>query len=613
MYFFQQVLALQTLLKQNFGFSSIDFQLAQLLATKETKSTFQDSIFLLTLLLSQCLNRGAIFLDEIQFKASCLKIVAYLKKESLEIDSFRVLNFLEIAQSQSVGAISEKKPLIFDKVENKFYFQKFYNYQALVLGKIQKLYQHTKQNFFDGKVNSSITQYLNQDKQLDKTQKEAIAKAFSFPLTIISGSPGTGKTFVIARLLETIQKNSKVSKKIAFLTFTGKAASRLEESFNFLDLEKIDAHHFQLGSVFLRISTIHSVLHSKHNYYYNEAEDLFLWDYLVLDEASMVDLVLMGKLLAKTHAQTKLVLVGDSFQLHPIEAGYFFFDLCQALKKIQPFFFILLQKGYRFENSTAEKKVAYLSKLLLKNEGAELLQLAKIQTRQDSQAKDFETRYFHSITEISKLYDFLFQKIKDKYKNLFQVKEPAQAFLIYRSFVILCGLRVGIWGLEKINQWLENKLAEKKIITIENNLLDTPQVQSWYVGKPIMVQVNSPDLGVSNGDIGICLKDKKGDYRVYFQGAENFFSLNPNVLPDNQSAFALSIHKSQGSEFDEVLICLAEKHYEHFNRELLYTAITRAKNKASIITTADVLKSTVRKSCEQTTAINGKVETMLLS
>ena len=421
-----------------------------------------------------------------------------------------------------------------------------------MLGKIQKLYQQTKQNFLDSKTNSSITQYLNQEKQLDKIQKEAIAKAFSLPLTIISGSPGTGKTFVIARLLEAIQKNNNISKKIAFLTFTGKAASRLEESFNFLDLEKIDAHHFQLSSVFLRISTIHSMLNSKHNYYYNETEDLFLWDYLVLDEASMVDLVLMGKLLAKTHPQTKLVLVGDSLQLHPIEVGYFFFDLCQALKKVQPFFFILLQKGYRFENSTAEKKVDYLSKLLLKNEGAELLQLAKIQTRQDSQAKDFETRYFHNITEIPKLYDFLFQKIEDKYKDLFQAKEPAQAFLIHRSFVILCGLRVGDWGLEKINQWLENKLAEKKIISIENNLLDTPKPKNWYVGRPIMIQVNSPDLGVSNGDIGICLKDKNGDYRIYFQGAENYFSLNPNVLPEN-SAFALA---SKSGFFGLAISCL---------------------------------------------------------
>ena len=309
MCFFQQVLALQTLLKKNLSFSNIDFQLAQLLAEKETESTLQDSIFLLTLLLSQRLNKGAIFLDEIQFKDNCQKIVACLKKENLEIENFMVLNFLQIAQSQSVGTINEKKKLIFDKVENKFYFQKFYNYQALVLGKIQKLYQQTKQNFLDSKTNSSITQYLNQEKQLDKIQKEAIAKAFSLPLTIISGSPGTGKTFVIARLLEAIQKNNNISKKIAFLTFTGKAASRLEESFNFLDLEKIDAHHFQLSSVFLRISTIHSMLNSKHNYYYNETEDLFLWDYLVLDEASMVDLVLMGKLLAKTHPQTKVLVV----------------------------------------------------------------------------------------------------------------------------------------------------------------------------------------------------------------------------------------------------------------------------------------------------------------
>ena len=119
-----------------------------------------------------------------------------MKKENLEIENFMVLNFLQIAQSQSVGTINEKKKLIFDKVENKFYFQKFYNYQALVLGKIQKLYQQTKQNFLDSKTNSSITQYLNQEKQLDKIQKEAIAKAFSLPFTIISGSPGTGKTFV---------------------------------------------------------------------------------------------------------------------------------------------------------------------------------------------------------------------------------------------------------------------------------------------------------------------------------------------------------------------------------------------------------------------------------
>ena len=94
------------------------------------------------------------------------------------------------------------------------------------------------------------------------------------------------------------------------------------------------------------------MLQSKKDYYYSEAEELFLWDYLVLDEASMIDLVLIERLLEKTHPQTQLVLVGDSLQLHPIEVGYFFFDLCQALQspklKARPFFYIPLQKGYRF-------------------------------------------------------------------------------------------------------------------------------------------------------------------------------------------------------------------------------------------------------------------------
>ncbi len=615
----QQILESQNFLKQNSNFNSIDFQLAQLLAEKETKPDLQASVFLLTLLLSIRLNKGAIFLDGIEFKEGCQKIITSLKEK---IANFSILNFSQIAESQSVGGVNEKKPLIFDKAEDKIYFQKFYSYQVLFLEQIQRLYLKTKQDFPDGEALPKITKFLNQEKKLDKVQKEAIAKAFSFPLTIISGAPGTGKTFVIAKLLETIQKNSTTAKKIAFLSFTGKAASRLEESLNFLDLEQIDANHFRLGNIFLRISTIHSMLQSKHDYYYSEEEDLFLWDYLVLDETSMIDLALIGRLLSKTHPHSKVVLVGDHLQLHPIEVGYFFFDLCQALQspkiKIRPFFFIPLQKGYRFESSTAEKKVSYLSKLLFKNNGAELLELAKLdKLKQDAKTEYFETRYFHSITEIPKLYDFLFQKIQDKYKALFQVTEPAQAFIIYRKFVILCGLRVGDWGLERINRWIEKKLAEKRTSPMEKELLpggpDIAQPQIWYVGRPIMIQVNSPSLGVSNGDIGICLKDENGDYRIYFQGAEKISSLNPSSLPDYQSAFALSIHKSQGSEFDEVLICLAEKHYEHFNRELLYTAITRAKNKASIIATSDVLKTTVQKSCGQTTAIKEKIENMLLS
>ena len=182
----------------------------------------------------------------------------------------------------------------------------------------------------------------------------------------------------------------------------------------------------------------------------------------------MIDLVLIERLLEKTHPQTQLVLVGDSLQLHPIEVGYFFFDLCQALQspklKARPFFYIPLQKGYRFENSVAEKKISYLAELLFKNDGAELLQLVK----QDAETKCFENRYFHSITEIPQLYDFLFQKIQNKYKALFQVKDPKQAFMIYRKFVILCGLRD--WGLgfrknKSVARFLK-KASEKKFAAL---------------------------------------------------------------------------------------------------------------------------------------------------
>ena len=559
------------------GFNEIDFYLADFLAKQETQITYKSNTFLIALLLSNRLNTGTIFIDKELYSQN----QHTLANLNLEIFSnIAELDFSKILKSNSVGDVNSNKPIILDG--EKLYFNKFFNFQKGLFNKLKNRY------LLSQKIEEPFKIQNKKNFTLNENQIEAIKKAYTLPLCIITGGPGTGKTFTIAKLISILSEETTKPLKIALLSLTGKASRRLEEEVQkSLNLEHLESSLFRHKEIFLRISTIHSMLFNKVSYYYDAAKECFLWDYLIIDEASMIDLELMELLLKQTSEKTKLTLVGDNLQLNPIEAGYFFFDICTSMQKHKPFFYISLQENYRFDKEKTETNLIELKNLLSTPSASNLQSFLK-------------KEIFYWITNLKDFYLYIIEQAKHNWKQLWNAKTPEEAFDLYREFIILCALKISPFGAEKINYLLEENLKNEMSQNESNSL--------WYHGRPIIILVNHRELGLNNGDIGICLKDKHGIFKVHFEKKD---PVMPNSLPSHQSAYAFSIHKSQGSEFSEVLICLADKYYEFFTRELLYTALTRAKKQAKIITTKDVINKTIHKNCQPTTALTEKFNKLL--
>ena len=569
-------LSLQKIFKicQDSDFRKIDFLLAQFLADKETKKEKKETIFCISLLTSYRLSQGCIFLNE-----ETLKTKHNILAELLQIKVLEDFSTLAHTSYNCLASSPTNKPLILQ--EGKIYFQKFFHYQEQVFNYFKKNSLHCLL------PQSAYKNLFAKEQSLDTTQKEALTKALHYPLSIISGGPGTGKTFLIGKLIYYLQQENSCFDetnriKIALLSFTGKAVRRLKEQFQTQKLENVFSDCYLLGGAFLKISTIHSMLSSKESYYYNLDKEEFLWDHLIIDEISMVDLALMCRLLKKIASSTKITLVGDSQQLNPINAGYFFFDLCQALHKNRPPYFALLKTRHRFE-AAAENQVLQLVEKLF------------------SDTKNINNNLqegFYFFENKEDFYKQLQAQAQHQWLALTKVDNPQDAFSVYYSFVILCALNVGSFGVLAIQEFITKNLEQNQKKTA---------TQNFYHGRPILIKINTPKLGIYNGDIGICLVDKQGSYKVYFASEQGFMAIALNDLPQHQSAYALSIHKSQGSEFQETLICLPKEYSEILHRELLYTAITRAKKKVTIFTTLDILQKTLQKNCPETTNLKNQL------
>ena len=530
------------------NFLPIDYFIAEWLGEK------RETFFCLGLLLSKRLREGFIFIDE-----------EYWRKEKKVLEknfSYQLPKDFSFLKQES----QEKRFILEDKV---VYFKKYWEYQQRIINLVKK-----NQQIPAIKEKDNNKENLN---NLDKKQKQAITTALHYPMSIISGGPGTGKTYLIGKILEKIAKNFK-NKKVALLSFTGKAVRRIKEQLADKSGKELIANCYLYNGIFVRISTIHSMLQNKNSYSYHKELKEFDWDFLVLDETSMISLSLIAKVLKKTAKKTKIIFIGDHQQLNPIEAGYFFFDLSLAMKKTTPPYFVLLDKNYRYEK---------------KGNITGLIENLFFQTSEKS--NNYQHKDIIFFKEKKGFYQKILEKGKKHWKALYHTKEPKEAFMIYYKFVILCSLNISDFGVNKILQ------------EIQQELFFLHKGKKFYNGRPLLIEVNTPSLGIYNGDIGICLK-KNGVIRVYFARLENsFFSIPYNELPQHKSAYAMSIHKAQGSEFEEVLICLPESKNELVKKELLYTAITRAKKTASILSNKEILEKALATSYQPTTNLIKKL------
>jgi exodeoxyribonuclease V alpha subunit len=436
----------------------------------------------------------------------------------------------------------------------------------------------------EAQLSESLTRLFSFNTQQPDWQRLAAAQAVRRKLAVISGGPGTGKTTTVVRLLAALlEQSAGAALAIGLAAPTGKAAARMAEAIRNAkaSLPVSEAIKAALPE---EARTLHRLLGSRGDspqVRHNAANPLAL-DVLVVDEASMVDLALMAKLVDALPSNARLILLGDKDQLCAVEAGAVFAELCEGrgfdaqaaadLQRItgqqvplaQPTSrlgdaVVLLTHSHRFAGDSG---IGELARRINGGEVAATLNLLK--EKRSDLAWNAEPTPADLLERLDRGYAPFLAAAKSA--------DPTAAFAAFNDFRALTAQREGVWGVAGINEALEARIKRRERL---------PSRERWYVGRPIMVRQNDYALGLFNGDIGICLDSEFG-LRVFFEGEDGYRPFAPARLPSHDCAFAMTVHKSQGSEFSEVLLALPDQPSPLLTRSLFYTGITRAKHKVEI-------------------------------
>ena len=458
-------------------------------------------------------------------------------------------------------------PLILD-ADNRLYLYRFYRYEADIARDLLKRAGQSIE--VDSRQARELLHDLFPDHHKTDDQQTAAALALTRRLLVISGGPGTGKTHTVARILALIQALHDKPLRIGLAAPTGKAAARLQEA---ICRAKLSIPTELAENIPEQAQTLHRLLGfrpGEDTFRYNHTNPLHL-DLLVLDEASMIDVVLMDSLLQALPAQTRLILLGDPNQLASVEAGSVFADLCSTEPLADSV--ITLRTSYRFRGTSG---IGALATAI--NSGS-------IQKVDSVVATDFSDLDIHYSTDQHQKH-WLRKQIIKGFQEMVTASSVEEAMQAMKKFRVLCAVRKGPAGVETIN-----KLAER--VLRENGLI--PGDTDWYQGKPIIIRRNHYDMELFNGDTGLLWRDQDNRLRAWFMRPDNqLHPVSPARLPDHDTAYGITVHKAQGSEFDRVLLLLPGEQSRVLSRELLYTGITRARNTLSLCCSRDILAAAVR-------------------
>ena len=437
-------------------------------------------------------------------------------------------------------------------------------------------------------------------------QKVAAAVALTRRISVISGGPGTGKTTTVARLLAALIQTTRQPRcRIRLAAPTGKAAARLTESLGEA-LRRLPLTDEQKALLPTEASTLHRLLGAQpgsQRMRYHAGNPLHL-DVLVVDEASMIDLPMMARLIDALPEHGRVIFLGDRDQLASVEAGAVLGDICAwvnagytagraaQLERLTGHpvpagesdvagalrdSLCLLQKSYRFGSHSG---IGSLARAV--NNGDRHGVRATLR-------QAFEDIVLHPLSTTEE-YEVMLKQSQEGYGRYLQLlrerAEPEALIAAFGEFQLLCALRDGPYGVSGVNEQLEQMLNRRRAITL-------PRHSRWYEGRPVMISRNDSALGLFNGDIGIALERGEG-LRVWFPMPDGSIkSVQPSRLPEHDTAWAMTVHKSQGSEFDHAALILPAKIVPLVTRELVYTAITRAKQRLSIYADEQVLTQSI--------------------
>ena len=564
--------------------------------------------------------------------------------------------------SAVVGHPGEFKPLIIDG--ERLYLARYWDYEKRLAENLL-----VRAGIFCGDVDmdrlSADLDRLfahNTRQQSPDGQKAAVAIAVSRGLCIISGGPGTGKTSTVVRILAALQSQANGQLRIRLAAPTGKAAARMQDSVR-KQKQGLDLPAAIIESIPEDASTLHRLLGSKPDsvYFRHDRDNPLVADVVVVDEASMIDLALLAKLVDALPAQARLILLGDKNQLAAVEAGAVFGDMCagggnsrlvrdsmrQPVKQvdlpaeeispsplnavelrnfpftlslskgeqksqfpeIKPFMvrqahherlnstalpspledcIVLLKHSFRFRHDSG---ICELAHRIIEAEGS----LSVAELLNGDQFSDIVWRRQFVLAELLERMELGYRAYFDLIAGGAGAGEVLAAFNCFR---VLAAHYDGPNSASSTNRAFEAMIrAQRRVATYER----------WYAGRPVMVTQNDYGMRLFNGDIGVCLRAGE-ELRVYFEDAAGKQrSIAPARLPVHEPVYAMTVHKSQGSEFDEALLLLPESVSPVLNRPLIYTAVTRAKCRAEIWGSEEVLGAALGKAPERSSGLRERL------
>jgi len=495
--------------------------------------------------------------------------------EKKAISGASALPFELVEEIGTNVVLSKRKPIC--RFKTFYYLQRNWEFETCFIHQVQKL-----------KTDSSSCLGIKEECQvisnvaLNIEQNHALQLALNHSFTLITGGPGTGKTYtathIVAEYLNSLPSEKREKAKVCLAAPTGKAAAHLKKNL----LKHFTGGHFFCG-------TVHRLLNLRGKKdFFDERVQLFA-DLVLIDECSMIDAHLFSILFSALRQGTKIILMGDKNQLPPVETGSFFADLVELSKQGLPIACAelkacmrsdkqpLLDMAHSVQNGDVEEAMRHIASF--KKDQLNLLQ----KNRQEE-------------------YQKLWESVKGSF--IFTKEELESPFLLLHKmdkFRILSSLRKGPFGVEALNDFIAHKVYEEA---------------NQKAIFPILLTRSDRSLNLSNGESGVLVCQRtsflnkifeKEDMAIFWDEEGEVRKIPAAILPSYEYAFCLSVHKSQGSEFDEVLL-LIPPGTEAFGREVLYTAITRARQKLHIEGEDSILRQAIMRSSRKVSGLKERIK-----
>lgn len=493
-----------------------------------------------------------------------------------------------LRSSPLVGDGSGEHPLVL--ADDRLYLERYWRYEQQVAGLIRDRLGRGEAPLAPA-TEETLCRLLAEDGET--TQFRAARVALASKLAVIAGGPGTGKTYAVGAMLVALAAaGAETFPLVGLCAPTGKAAARLGQAITELARDVGDP---AISAILEQVTpqTIHRLLGWTwgRSRFRHDGSNRLPHDIVIVDEMSMVSLPLAARLLAALRDDATLVIVGDPFQLESIEAGTVLADIVgpaadrPAADTAIAGKVTVLDRVYRFEEDSSIADFADAVRRGDPDDAIERLadggdRLRWVRSPEDP---EFAAMWREVTSQRSRLVDLA---------NAGDVDGAIQALT---EVAVVCATKRGPNGVSQWSRSIELALDER----YPGLRWDT----EWYPGRPVMITRNDYNLDLYNGDIGVAVATVDGLRAVFERGEVRTFPLSH--LPEHQTVHAMTIHKSQGSQFDQVVVVLPDEESRLLTRELLYTAVTRARRRVWVVSPENVVRRAVSRSVQRASGLAG--------